>query len=98
MTDRLQDEAVEAMAEGLAAVFPLWERSYRQRVAGRALAALPAGIWRSDGQGEVEPLTRDALAEAFATVTGTWDDIEELREVMPDVLAALSATDTESSS
>jgi hypothetical protein len=69
----LPDEAVEAMARAMiSAAEGEWDEHWPvhwslKGFMGHALAALPAGVYVSDGQGKVEPVdegARDAVVEA----------------------------------
>jgi hypothetical protein len=59
----LPDEAVDAMARALApfnqvGVSLAGRSAYAHEMAKAALAALPAGLWYSDGQGTVKRMSR----------------------------------------
>jgi hypothetical protein len=120
----LPDEAVEAMARAAyesewfrrQEVWALsWEQTTEQmraecrRDAATALAALPAGVYVSDGQGKVEAVDKDEARAQIATRLrtyrspggqgntdegGDWRDLTE-RGVAQLSVAALSAKDTE---
>jgi hypothetical protein len=83
------DEAVEAVMEAIAAEFGACANVTAEKV----LAALPAGVYVSDGQGNVT--LREPMRAGFA-----WWEEERWRlqseiDRLRGRLAALSATDTE---
>ena len=90
----LPDEAVEAMA-----------RAYTERCGSgcsprgiaAALAALPAGVYVSDGKGKVTPHTQEAAVTAMAKAFRVLPAHENREDWARRVLAALSAADTERS-
>jgi hypothetical protein len=99
------DEAVEAMVERLGVMYPKWHPTNRRIVAIRLLAALPAGIWHSDGRGTVECVPH-GQAKPWWLPPFTPEELDHHRRWLADhgqrpnpdecqVCAALSATDTE---
>jgi hypothetical protein len=108
---RLRDKAVEAMVERLGVMYPKWHPTNRRIVAIRLLAALPAGVYYSDGQGKVTS-GRDDMERVIESLVNAIHGLDSYAELggapmertmrangavadARDFLASLSATDTE---
>jgi hypothetical protein len=93
----LPDEAVEAIWMTLRERFGI-DADLRRIPVEDVVAALPAGVYVSDGKGNVEPVALSVVKDAIDEYVESCREVSEpvyTEEIADHVVAALSATDTE---